>query len=79
MYEGYTRLLIVFLTHLLVVGLVPAPGFLYSWARGVLQASVVLIMHSFSEGVRSAVVQYAYWGALLLWIYIKVQLALKGK
>ena len=77
MYEGWTRLLLVFLTHPGIVINVPATGTGFSWLRGLLQAGIVLGMHGASEGKWKQLVEYLYWGAFALWSYIKVQLALK--
>jgi hypothetical protein len=78
MYTGWTRLLIVFLTHPGVIVSVPASGMLMLWGRGLLQASVVLAMHSASETKMSQLVQYLYWAALLMWTWIKVEVADKS-
>lgn len=78
MYEGLTRLLIVFLTHPGILISVPATGIGFLWLRGLLQASVVLALHGASETKWNQIVQYAYWGVLALWTYIKVQMTLKS-
>lgn len=78
MYQGWTRLLIVFLTHPGVILDIPAPG-LWSWIRGLWQASWVLVMHSFSEGKYAMIAPFVYWGVLLTKVYINVQLILAGK
>ena len=78
MYEGWTRLLIVFLTHPGVIVPIPAQG-LWTWIRGLWQATWVLIMHSFSEGKNSFYAQVVYWVVLYAMIYVKVQLILMGK
>ena len=78
MYEGWTRLLIVFLTHPGVVVPMPATGIGFLWARGLLQASLVLAMHGASEGKWKDIVGYVYWAALGLWAYLKVKIAQKG-
>jgi hypothetical protein len=79
MYEGWTRLIFVFLTHPGIVVNPPATGIGFLWLRGLLQASIVLIMHSASETKWKLLMEYAYWGAFALWFYIKVQLALVGR
>lgn len=75
MYEGWTRLLIIFLTHPGVLIPIPASG-LFTWARGLWQASFVLIMHSFSEGNKSFLASMVYWGILFMMAYIQVAIAL---
>lgn len=77
MYEGWTRLLIVFLTHPGILVTQPATGFGFLWGRGLLQASVVLAMHGASEGKWRDIVGYGYWGVLAMWVYIKVAVASK--
>lgn len=77
MYTGWTRLLIVFLTHPGILISQPAAGIGFLWARGILQASVVLAMHAASEGKWKDIVGYGYWAALWLWVYIKVKMAQK--
>jgi len=75
MYEGWTRLLIVFLTHPGVLFPIPAPG-MYSWIRGLWQASWVMVMHSFSEGNKNLIASIVYWGILFTMLYIQVAIAL---
>jgi hypothetical protein len=75
MYEGWTRLLIVFLTHPGVLVPIPAPQ-LWSWVRGLWQASWVMVMHSFSEGNKSALASMVYWILLGVMAYIQVAIAL---
>jgi hypothetical protein len=75
MYEGWTRLLIVFLTHPGVLVPIPAEG-LFTWARALWQASWVMILHSFSEGNKSTIASLVYWMVLLTMAYIQVAIAL---
>ena len=75
MYTGYTSLLIVFLTHPGVLIPIPLTG-LWTWIRGLWQASWVLVMHSFSEGKRSFMATMVYWAILYAWAYIYVAIAL---
>ena len=75
MYEGWTRLLIVFLTHPGVVVPIPAEG-LWTWARGLWQASWVMILHSFSEGNKNQMASLVYWVVLIVMAYIQVAIAL---
>jgi hypothetical protein len=75
MYEGWTRLLIVFLTHPGVLVPFPAEG-LYTWARGFFQATVALIMHSFSDGNKNQIASMVYWVILIVMAYIQVAIAL---
>jgi hypothetical protein len=75
MYEGWTRLLIVYLTHPGVILPIPAPG-MYSWLRGLWQASWVMVMHSFSEGTKNLFASMVYWGVLFGTVYIQVAIAL---
>ena len=75
MYEGWTRLLIVFLTHPGVLIPIPAEG-LFTWARGLWQASWVLILHSFSEGNKNQLASMVYWVVLIVMAYIQVAIAL---
>jgi hypothetical protein len=78
MYQGWTRLLIVFLTHPGILLDVPATGILMQWGRGLLQAAIVLVLHLGSEGQMSLMIQYVYWFVLLGWIWIKVEIADKS-
>lgn len=75
MYEGWTRLLIIFLTHPGVLVPIPAPG-MWSWIRGIWQASWVMVMHSFSEGTKNMLAALVYWSVLFMMVYIQVALAL---
>jgi hypothetical protein len=75
MYEGWTRLLIVFLTHPGVILPIPAPG-LWSWLRGLWQASWVMVMHSFSEGSKNLLASMVFWGILFIMVYIQTAIAL---
>ena len=75
MYEGWTRLLIVFLTHPGVLVPIPAPG-VWSWLRGLWQASWVMVMNSFSEGTKNILAGLVYWALLFIMVYIQVALAL---
>ena len=75
MYEGWTRLLIIFLTHPGVLVPIPAPG-MWSWIRGLWQASWVMVMHSFSEGTKNTLAALVYWALLFMMVYIQVALAL---
>lgn len=78
MYEGWTRLLIVYLTHPGVIIDIPVTG-LWAWFRGLWQASWVLVMHSFSEGKNSFFASVVYWLVLLAKVYVNVQLILVGR
>jgi hypothetical protein len=71
MYEGWTRLLIVYLTHPGVLISIPANGVM-SWARGLWQASWVMVMHSFSKGSRSLIASLVYWFFFALSIFMPV-------
>jgi hypothetical protein len=75
MYEGWTRLLIVFLTHPGVLVPIPAEG-LYTWVRGLFQASIAVIMHTFSDGNKNRIAEMVYWMILLTMAYIQVAIAL---
>ena len=75
MYEGWTRLLIVFLTHPGVLVPIPATA-LWTWIRGLWQASWVMVMHSFSEGNKNTLAALVYWGILFTMAYIQVAIAL---
>lgn len=69
MYEGWTRLLIVYLTHPGV--LIPIPGHsLWSWARGLWQASWVMVMHSYSEGTKAYLASLVYWGVFFISMFL---------
>lgn len=72
MYEGWTRLLIVYLTHPGVLIPIPAKGVVWSWARGLWQASWVMILHSFSEGTRNFLASMVYWFFFAMSIFIPV-------
>lgn len=71
MYEGWTRLLIVFLTHPGVIVPIPAES-LYTWVRGLWQASWVMVLHSFSEGKWNKLAEMAYWAFLIAMVYVQV-------
>jgi hypothetical protein len=71
MYEGWTRLLIVYLTHPGVLLPIPGKG-LWSWARGLWQASWVMVLHSFSDGSRAFLASLVYWVFFGLSIFIPV-------
>ena len=73
MYEGWTRLLIVFLTHVIIVGYLPSSGILFSILRGLLQAFAVVTLHSASETTFKTLIEYTYWAALVFWVYLKVE------
>jgi hypothetical protein len=75
MYEGWTRLLIIYLTHPGVLVPIPAEG-LWTWARGLWQASWVMILHNFSEGRWNQLAELTYWGILFVMAYIRVAVAL---
>ena len=75
MYTGYTALLIVFLTHPGILVPIPATG-VWTWIRGLWQASWVMVMQSFSEGNRSLMAAFAYWLVLYMWAYMYVAIAL---
>jgi hypothetical protein len=75
MYDGWTRLLIIFLTHPGIVVPIPVVG-LWAWARGLWQASWVMIMHSFSEGNKNVIASMAYWIVMIVMGYIEVAIAL---
>jgi hypothetical protein len=75
MYEGWTRLLIVYLTHPGVILPIPAPG-MWSWIRGLWQASWVMVMHSFSEGNKNVLASIVYWAVLIIMAYIQVAILL---
>ena len=76
MYEGWTRLLIVYLTHPGVVLPIPVTGVLYTWARGLWQAAWVMILHSFSEGKWNQLASISYWMTLIGMAYIQVAIAM---
>ncbi len=76
MYEGWTRLLIVYLTHPGVVLPIPVTGVLYLWVRGLWQATWVMILHSFSEGKWSQLASMAYWAVLIVMAYVQVAITL---
>jgi hypothetical protein len=69
MYEGYTRLLIVYLTHLFFVPLMPSTNIGFAWGRGLLQSLVVMAMHAPSgySKTASTISEYVYYGMLALW------------
>jgi hypothetical protein len=75
MYEGWTRLLIVYLTHPGVLVPIPSIG-LMAWIRGLWQASWVMVMHSFSEGDKSYLASMTYWIVLCVMAYIQVAIEL---
>ena len=77
MYEGWTALVLVFVTHLATMYL-PATGIIFSWLRGLFQAGLVLAMHSTSEGKPSTSMAFEifYWAILGLWAWIKIKMAL---
>jgi hypothetical protein len=72
MYEGWTRHLIVYITHLGILATVPVTGVLYLWARGLLHASVVVGLHGFSEGKWRQLAEMVYWMVLVVATYLQV-------
>jgi hypothetical protein len=76
MYEGLTRLLIVFLTHPGVLVPIPVTGVIYLWVRGLWQATWVLILHGFSEGGWKQIAELTYWMLLVVMVYIQVAIAM---
>lgn len=78
MYEGVTRLLIVYLTHPGVILPIPATG-LTTWLRGLWQASWVMVMHSFSEGPKAFMASIVYWILFFGQFYINIRLILAGQ
>lgn len=77
MYEGWTRLLIVFLTHPGVLIPIPATGAIYLWMRGLWQASWVMVLHSFSENSKwRQLAEMSYWLILFMMAYIQVAIAM---
>ena len=79
MYEGWTRLLIIYLTHPGIIIPIPATGMVMTYLRALWQAAWVMVLHSFSDGSKNYMAQVVYWVILLAQVYIKVQLALMGK
>lgn len=77
MYEGWTALIIVFITHLGTT-LIPASGIIFLWLRGLFQAGIVLAMHSASGGKPSTSLAFEilYWAILAMWAWIKIKMAL---
>lgn len=75
MYEGWTRLLIVFLTHPGVLVPIPSIGMM-AWIRGLWQASWVMVMHSFSEGDKNYLASMTYWIVLCVMAYIQIAIEL---
>lgn len=76
MYDYVTSFLLIFLTH---------PGVAYNWFEpgvfgGLFQAVVISILQSPSDMSASfaTTMSIIYWVMLLVWAYVKVQLALKG-
>ncbi len=77
MYEGWTRLLIVFLTHPGVLVPIPVTGVAYLWMRGLWQASWVMVLHSFSESSNwKRLAEMTYWIVLFVMVYIQVAIAM---
>ena len=79
MYEGWTRLLIVYLTHPGVILPLPASSPIMQYLRGLWQAAWVMVLHSFSDGSKSYMAQMFYWIVFLAQVYVKVQIALVSK
>jgi hypothetical protein len=79
MYEGYTRLLIVYLTHLFFVGFMPSTNIAYAWTRGLAQSLIVMFMHVPSEYSKaiSTIVSWMYYGILVLWAGIQAAIIIK--
>ena len=79
MYEGYTRLIIVYLTHLFFVPLVPSTNIAFAWGRGLLQSLFVMAMHAPSEYSKatSYLVSVIYAGMLALWVGVQVAIIIK--
>ncbi len=76
MYDSRTSLLIVFLTYPGILLTIPAETMLYTWLRGLWQASWVTVMQSYSDGPKATIARLVYWGLFMIWAYIKVALAL---
>ena len=77
MYEGWTRLLIVFLTHPGVLVPIPVTGVIYLWFRGLWQGLAVLLMHSYSESASwKQLAEMSYWLLLFVMVYIQVAIAM---
>lgn len=81
MYDWLTSSVIVFLTHpgILIDMDIPEniPGPAASVFRGMWQAMWVLIMQSFSDGAQHFVAYFTYYFIFLVWLAIKVQMAMK--
>jgi hypothetical protein len=71
MYGTLTSLLIVFLTHPGTLVTIPAPG-LYSWLRGLWQATWVLVMQSFSDGKTAFFAEVAYGAIFVMWASVQL-------
>jgi hypothetical protein len=72
MYDTRTRLLIVFLTHPGIFLPIPAPG-MFSWLRGLWQASWVTLLTSFSEGKYSFWAEVTFALCFLGWVAIQLK------
>jgi hypothetical protein len=80
MYEGYTRLIIVYLTHLLLVqSYFPSRNIAFAWGRGLVQALIVMAMHAPSEYSKaiSTIFSWLYTGTLALWVGVQLAIILK--
>lgn len=79
MYEGYTRLIIVYLTHLFFVPLIPSTNIGLAWGRGLLQSLIVMAMHGPSEYSKTTAegVSWAYVGMVALWISVQLAIVIK--
>ena len=68
--DDLTRTLIVYLTHLATM-MIPAAG-MFSWLRGLFQASLVMALHGASEGKYSQLWRISYFGVLLGIVVLQV-------
>jgi hypothetical protein len=72
MYGIRTQLLIVFITHPYILLPIPGPG-MFSWLRGLWQASWVTGLCAFSEG------KYSFWAegtfafCFLVWVAVQLK------
>lgn len=77
MYDRRTQTLIVFLTHPGIIIPIPGPG-MWSWLRGLWQASWVTGLNAFAAGKYSFWAELVFAGLFLLWVALQLKAYTSG-
>lgn len=77
MYGTRVALILVFITYPGILLPIPSAG-LWSWLRGLWQASWVTGLHAFSEGKYSFIAEAIYYAVFLLWALVQLSPYMKG-